>query len=95
MTTKDAYRQKIEAQMNELDAEIDLLAANAKNARVDARAAYAHEVDALRSKRQTVADKLAELDEASGDTWEKVKEAADGAWEDLKTGIANVAAKFK
>jgi len=80
---------------NELDAEIDLLDADAKNARADARTAYAREVDALRSKRQTVADKLAELDEASGDTWERVKEAADSAWEDLKAGIANVAAKFK
>lgn len=36
-----------------------------------------------------------ELEKASGEAWEQVKETADKIWDDLKAGVADAHSKFK
>jgi len=38
---------------------------------------------------------MKELEETSGDAWEKVKETADKVWDDFRTGLASTVSKFK
>jgi hypothetical protein len=38
---------------------------------------------------------MKELEEASGDAWETVKETADKVWNDLRVGLASTVSKFK
>ena len=95
MGTKEAYKHKMEANLKEWGAQINLLAAKAESAEADARLTYAKEIDKLRAKQHQVAEKLKELENASGDAWKEVKAMADKFWDDLKTGIENTTAKFK
>jgi hypothetical protein len=38
---------------------------------------------------------MKELDAASIDAWDKLKESADKTWDDMKHSIANLFSKFK
>lgn len=95
METKDAYKQKLEAQLKEWSAQINLFAAKVENAGADVKLKYAQELDVLHTKQREAAKKIKELEDASGDTWEKVKVTADTVLDDLRTGIAQVISKFK
>lgn len=94
MQTKSAYKQKLEAELSESKAQINLLAAKAESASADAKLKYAEELDTLRTKQQQAAKKLEELEEASDDAWHKVKDSADKLWVDIKSGVANAMSKF-
>ncbi len=95
MDIQKAYKQKMEAQLNEWSAQIDLLEAKVKNAGADIRIIRANELHELRAKQRAASEKLKDLEKASGKAWEQVKKTADEIWDDLKTGVADVHAKFK
>lgn len=76
MSTKQAYQQKIQAQLDEWSAEIDKLRAKADKADAEAEIALNREVDNLRDKKNQAREKLDEL-----------SSAGEGAWEDLKIGV--------
>lgn len=95
MDIQKAYKQKMEAQLKEWSAQIDLLEAKADNLGADMQVKRAKELQELRAKQRAASEKMKELGKASGEAWEQVKETADKIWEDLKTGIADVHSKFK
>jgi len=93
--TKDAYKQKLNSQLKEWNAQINLLVAKVENAASDVKLKYAQELDEIKAKQHEAAQKLKELEDASGDAWEKLKVGADKVWDDLRTGIAQAISKFK
>lgn len=95
MEIRAAYRQKMAAQLNEWSARIRLLEAKATNAAADLRVGYAEQLDQLHAKQRAASAKMLELEKASGETWEQVKQTADTIWADLKAGVADAHAKFK
>ncbi|MGC8500880.1 MAG: hypothetical protein ACP5OS_06870 [Leptospirillia bacterium] len=95
METKDAYKQKMNAQLKEWGAQINLLAAKAQNKGADANINYAKALGEIRRMEGDAAKKLRELDEASGETWKSVKGTTDKLLEDLKAGVVQALAKFK
>lgn len=95
MDTKEAYKQKMEAHLKEWGAQINLLAAKAASANADAKLKYAQDLDKLRDKQRQANAKMKELEEASGDAWDKVKSSADELWDDLKSGVSHTMDKFK
>lgn len=95
METKDAYRQKLDAQLKEWSAQISLLAAKAENASADVKLKYALELDEIKAKQREVVQKMKELELSSGEAWEKLKVTADKVLDDLKTGISQAMSKFK
>lgn len=95
MKTKDEYIARLNAELQEWSAQIDVLTYKLESAAADVRLRYDEEIVELRAKQQVAHDKIAELEEHSGDAWEAVKESADKIWDELRSGIANVASKFK
>lgn len=95
MELKDAYKQKMAAQLKEWTAQINLLEAKIESAGADMKVKRAEEFQELRAKQRAASEKMKELEKASGDAWEKVKETADKIWDDLKAGVAAAHAKFK
>jgi hypothetical protein len=92
---QEAYKQKMEAQLKEWSAQIDLLEAKMENAGAGMKVKHAMELRELHAKRQAASEKMKELGEASGEAWEQVKETADKIWDDLKVGVASAHSKFK
>ena len=78
MPDKDVYVQKLNAKLDEWNAEIDRLKARAEKAEAESRLEYQKEIEDLQKRGKEVEKKLAE-----------VRQAGEGAWEDLKTGIQN------
>ena len=95
MEIKDAYKQKMEAQLKEWSAQIDLLEAKMENAGADMKVKSAQQLHELRAKQRAASEKMEELGKASGEAWEQVKKTADKLWDDLKTGVADAHSKFK
>lgn len=95
MSEKGAYLKKLEAQLEEWDAEIDRLRAKAKSARADAQLAYEKQLNELRAKRKQAVDRMEELRHASEGAWRDMKAGLDAAWSSLHDALNKARARFR
>ena len=95
MSMKAAYEQKLQAQLDEWNAEIDTLKAKADKAEADAQLEYYKEIDRLRSMQATASEKLVSLKEASDDAWEDLKAGIESSWDSLGSALKSAASRFK
>lgn len=94
MEDKNAYRQKLEARLDQWRAEIDKLEAKAAEARADARIEYEKQIEKLRGKQEDARRKLEELDKASGEAWKDLKSGLETAWDDLGRAVKSAVDRF-
>lgn len=90
MDDKTAYRQKIEARLEQWNAEINKLQAKALEASADARIEYEN----LREKQNEARRTLRELDDVGGDALEDVKSGVEKAWSDLEAAMKRARERF-
>ncbi|OHE07884.1 MAG: hypothetical protein A3K14_03085 [Sulfurimonas sp. RIFCSPLOWO2_12_FULL_36_74] len=83
MDTKDAYKQKIEAQLELVQANLEVLKAKAKNAAADIRISYSKEIESLENNYAKVQSKLAEIGEVGEGAWEHLKKDIENSWDAL------------
>ncbi|ODC02792.1 coiled coil domain-containing protein [Terasakiispira papahanaumokuakeensis] len=95
MSSKSAYEQKLKAQLDEWNAEIEQLKAKAEQASADAQLEYYRKIEELRERQQEANSKLLEMKDASGQAWEDLKLGAEAAWEALSTSIKSARERFK
>jgi peptidoglycan hydrolase CwlO-like protein len=94
MDNKEAYINKMKAQLNEWDAEIDKLKAKYEKVSADTALEYQKQIDDLKSKRAAAENKITELKESSGDAWEELKSGIENAWTSLGEAIKSARSKF-
>lgn len=94
MGTKEAYKQKIEAEVELAQAKLAELRAKAKSSVADARIKYAKQIDDLELDVGTTKAKLKELGEANDDAWENLKAEVESAWGALRDGVRDVASRL-
>jgi len=92
---RKAYEEKLDAQLNEWNAEIALLKAKAENAEADAKIDYYKTIDALEHKHDKAKTKLQELKTSGDEAWEAVKAGAEKAWAEVKAAYHDAASRFK
>jgi predicted ATP-binding protein involved in virulence len=92
---RKAYEEKIDAQLKEWNAQIDLLKAKADKAKTEAKIDYYKTIDALQHKQEEARTKLKELKAAGDEAWEDVKKGAEKAWAEIKTAYKDAASRFK
>ena len=92
---RKAFEEKLDAQINELNAQIALLKAKAEKAKAEAKIEYHEAIEGLQLKRDTARAKLHELKSAGDEAWEDLKSGAEKAWDDVKSAFHSAAAKFK
>jgi chromosome segregation ATPase len=95
MASKQAYQQKLEAQLNEWDARLDVLSARARKATADARISYENELEALKAKRAAAHEKLQDLGQRGETAWEDMKDGLEKAWDDMRAALDKVADRLK
>jgi len=95
MSKKDAYRQKLESQLDEWDAKIDVLKAKANKAEASAKVEYHEMIENLQTKRSKAKDKLQELRHASEDAWEDLKGGLEQSWSELGAAVKAATSRFK
>jgi predicted nucleic acid-binding Zn-ribbon protein len=94
MSSKEAYKQKIEAEVELAHVKLAELKAKVKNSAADARIEYENQIEDLEQKINTTNAKLKELSEASEDAWENLKDGVESAWSKLSRAVKDTAAKF-
>ena len=90
MNTKEAYEQKIQAQVDEWDAEILKLKAHAAKTTAEVQINMNNQIKELRKKKETVNEKLTQLKAASEDSWEDLKAGIEEGLDLLKTGSSRL-----
>ena len=95
MSKKELYKQKMQAQLEEWEAEVDRFKAKASGASANVQLELTKEINALKGKIEQGKTKLAEIADASEDAWESIKEGVDSAWDSLKAAVSDAKAKFK
>jgi uncharacterized coiled-coil DUF342 family protein len=76
MSNREEYIHKMEAKLDEWNAEIDRLAAKVGEVSADFKHECREQIESLRAKQSIAQLKIEEL-----------KHSGEGAWGDLKTGI--------
>ncbi|MCF8051699.1 MAG: coiled coil domain-containing protein [Desulfobacterales bacterium] len=94
MNEKEAYRQKIEAQIDEWKAEMDKLNARAKKLDAEGRIEAESRIQDLKARQEAARAKLDELRRAGDAAWKDVKEGLDRAVSELGDAVRDAASKF-
>ena len=95
MKQSEAYRSKLEGQMQELDAEVDKLKARARQAGAEQRIKYNEYLDVLDEKRETIKSKMSELKDDGEDALDELKAGMQDAWQRLAIAKKAAEAQFK
>ncbi len=94
MSMKEAYEQKLDAQLAEWKAEIDKLKARAEQADADTRVAYNRQIQDLEAKREATEQRMQELRQASEDAWTDMKAGVEAAFDELSQSVRSAASHF-
>ncbi len=95
MTAKQAFQQKLDAQLTEWDAKFDQLKAKAFGAKDEMRADYEKQLEALAEKRTTAQAKMQDLRLRTEDAWEDLKGGTEKAWDEMRNTLDRIASRFK
>lgn len=95
MDSKEAYREKLEAQMREWSAKIDLLKARADQAKAEAKIEYNKGIEDLHQRKEALQAKVRELQHASDAAWKDIKAGTEKAAADLRDALQRALSKFK
>ena len=95
METKEAYQEKVEAQLQQLQSQIDELKVKASLAKLEAKDKYNEELSDLNAKCETTRLKLQELKTKSDSAWEEMKAGLEKAWDELQNSFNRAVARFQ
>lgn len=95
MSNKDAYKQKIEADLEVVKAKLAEYKAEAKSVAADVHIEYLQHIDKLEKMADTVQLKLKELEVSGEDKLESLKEGLESTWNNFTEAVHDTAVKFK
>lgn len=93
LENRKAYETKLDAQLAQWKADIDVFKAKARRGGVDAMVSYDKAVDALDQKYAEAGKQLDSLKTASDEAWENVKAGTEKIWLEVKSQFQSSAEK--
>lgn len=94
MQQKQEYQQKMEAELNDFNRQVDIkveeLKAKAEKSEAEAKEELDKQIKELREKQKDAQKKLDELKSASGKAWDDLKSEMDAKMNDLKNFIKDL-----
>ena len=95
MSTRDAYVEKLKAQIDDWNADITKLETKAGLAAADVRIAFEQTIESLRAERDAVHAKVEQIEESTEEAWEELKDHAEELWDKTKRAFAAAKAEFE
>ena len=95
MSTKEAYKQRIDAELDQVQAKLARFKAQGMAFSADTRIKHIEHVTELEKKLDATKAKLRELGEADEHVWEQLKEGVEDMWSTLQATLENTIATFK
>lgn len=87
MESREAYKQKMHAKLDQIDAQIDKWQAKRDEASADAKIEYQEKISDLKQKRQEAKDWVNKLSDASEDAWDSVVGGFEDAYKKLSKAL--------
>jgi predicted nucleic acid-binding Zn-ribbon protein len=84
LENRKVYESKLEAQLAQWKADIDVLKAKARRAEVGAKVRYDQTIEALQGKHKEASQQLRSLKTASDEAWEGLKASTEKVWLEFK-----------
>ncbi len=95
MTTKEAYRKKLETLQRESAARFDRLKAKARKATADVRIKYLDEMESLGTSRTVIRNMLEEVGKRGLSAWGDVRNEGGKIWGKVSRVMEKAVAHFK
>jgi rubrerythrin len=95
MDKMETYREKLEAQLKEWKAQIEMLEEKAAKASGETKAEMMRSIGELRQKKEVVKEKWSALQKESGIAWDTMKAGVEKAASELKSALDKVLSRFK
>jgi len=92
---REAYIERLAAQLKEWNSQIDVLMSKAEKVKADAGVEYARQIESLNQKKETAAKRLEELRGKGEGAWEDIALGMEKVLEDLKATFDHVKTRFK
>jgi len=83
MSSRKEYEEKVKAKLAELEAEIDRLRDQVKNAEAELLPEHHSRIENLHALKEKAMEKFSELVEASDESWEHLQQGMEHYWESL------------
>jgi len=94
MDTRDAFIAKLKAQLDEWDVELDQMEACARKAQTDQQIAYHEHIADIRQHRDDFQQRLAQIQQATGNAWEEMTQGVEDAWARIGQAFVNARARL-
>ncbi len=91
---REEFHAYADKKIDELYDTIEELDKKKETATAAAKEKYAEQIEAAKKKRSELSEQLASLKNASGDSWEELKQAFTESTDSFKTHLANIKARF-
>ncbi len=95
METREAYKDKYEAQLKVWGAKVDVIKAQAEMVKAQAKIDLAPQVNTVHEKYEAAKAKLAHIAAATDDKWNDLKSDADKVWQDFEASVQGAFAALK
>jgi uncharacterized coiled-coil DUF342 family protein len=95
MSSRDEYIHKMQAKLEEWNAEIDTLTAKAGEVTADVKNECNEQIESLKAKQIATRQKIVELQHAGESAWEDLKLGIDMAWTSMGEAIDSAKSRFK
>ncbi len=87
MNRRDEFIEQMKARLDEWNAEIDALAARARQAGAETQTRYHDDIERLKRRRDETRRRLEELQFASEAAWDSLQQGLDDAWELMRKAL--------
>ena len=95
MNKRDAYVEKLKAQLDQWNAELTKWEAKSRSAQAGMRVEYDKHLESLRQHRSHVLDQMHKVQAASGEAWVDLIRGADDAWAKMREAFEKAQSHFR
>lgn len=92
---RKAYEEKLDAQLKEWSAQLNLLKAKATNATADMKINYDETIKILQQRQEGIRKQMKELQAAGNAAWEDLKIGLEKAWLEVRAAYQDAMSRFK
>jgi hypothetical protein len=90
---KQAYKQKVDAQLREWDAKAELLKAKGNNLAADAKVEFEEQLENFEENKAEFTAYLDELADRADDKWDDMKDEAESKWKSFTNSVESFVSK--